>query len=401
MVNIRHILKGIYERYDIPFFDFASKIYEVYRKSCFINFRHYDRQYKEIAKELNKELNKIINFHHDFESELYARSFEKRFAKLCGTKFSLGTSSGTSALQLSLTALGIGKGDGVITAPNSYIATALAISNTGANPVFVDVDEETFNIDVDKVEDAITEHTKAIMPVHLYGQMADMRDVMKLAKKHGLFVVEDACQAFGAEYKGKNAGSFGDANCFSFFTGKNLGGLGNGGAVVTNKSELWKSIQMLRDPESNCNLLRRSFRTPCYLDAIQAAFLTAKIPFIKQWIDLRREKAKLYTELLGKCNIILPSEGKNMRHSYYSYVIRCKQRDKLRNFLFKNHIETQIEYPLSIHLTKTFEYLRYKKESFPVTEKLSKEILSLPISPFITNEEIEKVVKTIKLFYSK
>lgn len=401
MINLRQVLKEVHERYNIPFFNFTSRAYGVYRKSNFINFRNYDRQHKEIAKEINKEINRILNFYHDFESELYIRSFEKKFAKICNTKFALGTSSGTSALQLSLTALGIGKGDEVITVPNSYIATALAIANVGAKPVFVDVDVRTFNIDVNRIEEAVTEHTKAIMPVHLYGQMADMHSIMKLAKKYDLAVIEDACQAFGAEYDDKKAGSFGNANCFSFFTGKNLGGLGNGGAVVTNKPEIWKKIKNLRDPESNCELLRHSFRTPCYLDAIQAAFLIVKIPFIQQWINLRREKAKLYDKSLEGYDIILPLEEKNTKHSYYSYVIRCKQRDKLKNFLFKNRIETQIEYDLPIHLTKTFSNLNYISGDFSITEKLSKEILSLPISPFITDEEIKKVAKTIKLFYFK
>lgn len=400
-MNIKQILKSVYEKYNTPFFYLAGQTYEVYRKSKFINFRHYNRQYKEIVKELNKEINKILNFHRDFEFELYTQNFEKKFAKLCGAKFAIGTSSGTSALQLSLTALGIGKGDEVITPPNSYIATALAIANVGAKPVFVDIDANTFNIDVDKIEEVITDCTKAIMPVHLYGQIADMHPIIEIAKKHKLLVIEDACQAFGAEYKGKKAGSLGYAGCFSFFTGKNLGGLGNGGVVVTNSSEVRESINSLRDPESNCELLRRSLRTPCYLDAIQVAFLTAKLTFIQQWIDLRREKAKFYTELLEKCDILLPLEGKDAKHSYYSYVIRCKQRDKLKKFLFKHCIETQIEYALPIHLTKTFSYLGCKEGNFPVTEKLSKEILSLPISPFITDEEIRAITKIIEKFYSK
>ncbi|MDP2926336.1 MAG: DegT/DnrJ/EryC1/StrS family aminotransferase, partial [Nanoarchaeota archaeon] len=375
--------------------------YNQYNKKRNTTFRHYNRHHQEIITPLIRELSIILNFCTDFEFWSYTKKFERKFAKLCNTNFSVGTHSGTAALQLSLAALGIGKNDEVITVPNTYIATALAISNTGAKPVFVDVDEETFNIDVGKIEEAITDRTKAIMPVHLYGQMADMNPILRLAKKHDLKVIEDACQAFGAKYYNKKSGSLGHVGCFSFFTGKNLGGLGNGGAIVSNNKLFIKDIRILRDPESNDYRLINSRRTPCYLDALQVAFLTAKLERIKDWIRLRREKAKLYTELLGGYDLILPSEGKNMKHSYYSYVIRCKQRDKLRKFLFKHRIETQVEYNLPIHLTKTFNDLNYSPGDFPVTEKLNKEVLSLPISPFLRNDEIEQIALNIKKFYKK
>lgn len=401
MIRIRQVLKELYKKHDRPFINFTSKIYGTYRKSNFINFRHYDWQHRKIAEELNKELDKVLNFHLDFELECYIQKFAKRFAQLCKTKFASGLSSGTAALQLSLIALGIRKGDEVVTAPNSYIATALAISNTGAKPVFVDADKQTFNIDANKIEEAITKNTKAIMPVHLYGQMADMNSIIKLAKKYNLFIIEDACQAFGAEYQNKKAGSLGYVGCFSFSTSKNLSGLGNGGIVVSNNKSFINNVKILRNPESNAAKLRLSNRTPCYLDAIQVAFLNAKLKYVNKWIQLRREKAKFYNELLQNTGVMLPKEKKDRKHAYYSYVIRLKERDKLKRFLEKKRIETSIEYPLPIHMTKTFEYLGYKKGDFPIIEKLNKEILSLPISPFLKNEKIEEIVTKIKEFSKK
>lgn len=399
--KIRNLVRDLYENNDSAILNLMISSYNHYNKKRNTTFRHYNRYHQEIIKPLIQELSILLNFCTDFELWSYTKKFERKFAKLCNTKFSIGTHSGTAALQLSLAALGIGKNDEVITVPNTYIATALAISNTGAKPVFVDVDEETFNIDVDKIEEAITDRTKAIMPVHLYGQMADMNPILRLAKKYDLKVIEDACQAFGAKYYNKKAGSLGHVGCFSFFTGKNLGGLGNGGAIVSNNKPFIKSVRILRDPESNDYRLINSGRTPCYLDAIQAAFLTAKLEYVHKWIQLKREKANLYNELLQDTNIYLPKENKKIQSTYYSYVIRLKERDKFKKFLDKNHIETQIEYPMPIHMTKTFEYLGYKEGDFQTTEKLNKEILSLPISPFLKNEEIEKITLSIKKFYKK
>lgn len=399
--KIRNFIRNLYENNNSTFLNFMVDVYNIYNKDNRLTFRHYNRQHRELIEPLTQELNKLLNFCTDFEFWSYTKKFEREFAKICNTRFSAGTHSGTAALQLSLTALGIGKDDEVITVPNTYIATTLAISNTWAKPVFVDVDEETFNINVDKVEEVVTEKTKAIMPVHLYGQMADMKPILKLAKKYDLKVVEDACQAFGAEYYKKEAGSVGHAGCFSFFTGKNIGGLGNGGMIVSNDKSFINHVRILRDPESNDARLRLSRRTPCYLDAIQAAFLTAKLECIDEWIQLKKEKAKLYNELLQDTWVIIPKESKNTKHTYYSYVIKTKERECLKKFLDKKRIETQIEYPIPIHLTNTFSYLKYKKGDFPIAEKLSKEILSLPISPFLKDDEIKNITQNIKKFYKK
>lgn len=397
--KIYNFIKNLYVKNDSSLLNLMINLYTRYNNNRTITFRHYNRQHKASLKELNKELNRILNFCKDFEFWSYTQRFEKKFARLCNTKFSIGTHSGTAALQLSLIGLGIGPSDEIITVPNTYIATALAISNIGAKPVFTDVNEKTFNIDTNKIEEAITDRTKAIMPVHLYGQMADMNPILKLAKKYGLKVIEDACQAFGSEYYNKKAGSLGHAGCFSFFTSKSISGLGNGGIIVSNDKSFINNIKALRNPESEDSRLRLSKRTPCYLDAVQVAFLTAKLKDIDKWIRLRREKAKFYNESLKDLGIILPKESNNTKHAYYSYVIRLKERDKLRRFLDKKHIETQIEYPSPVHMTKTFEYLGYKRGDFPVVEKLNKEILSLPISPFLKDEEIEKIVKGIKRFF--
>ena len=343
-----------------------------------------------------RELFKIMKFENDYEFWLYVSKFEKMFAKYSSVKYALGTHSGTAALQLSLIACGIGDRDEVITVPNTYIATALAISNVGARPVFVDIDEETYNIDINKIEEAITDKTKAIIPVHLYGNPAEMKRIMRLAKKYNLKVIEDACQAHGAEYSGKKVGSIGDAGCFSFFTSKNLSCLGNGGMIATDSRKISEMIRILRDPEANSPHLLLSKRTPCYLDAIQVAFLKPKLKYLDKWNELRRRKAKIYSELLSDTDIITPVETKKAKHVYFTYVIRTKRRDKLRRFLHRKGIETWIEYETPIHLTKTFKYLGYKKGDFPVTERVSQEILSLPISPFLKDEEIVKICKTIK-----
>ncbi|MBU4501318.1 MAG: DegT/DnrJ/EryC1/StrS family aminotransferase [Nanoarchaeota archaeon] len=401
---IKHILAGlksVYENYDNPLFRFAQRVY-VSKRRDMINFRQYDSYHNHVSEDMTRELNLILNFRNDFEFWFYTRDFENEFAKRCKVSFALGTHSGTSALQLSLASLGIGPGDEVITVPNSYIATALAISNVGAKPVFVDVDEKNFNMDPCLIEDAITDDTKAIMPVHLYGQMADMYPIIEISKKHGLFVVEDACQSFGASYHGKPPCTLGDVGCFSFFTGKNLGGLGNGGMVLLNNSKIAEKLKKLRDPESNCVDLNLSRRTPCYLDAVQIAFLKAKLPYVNRWANMRRKIVDSYSKGLKDLNnVILPLKEENCKHSYYSYVIRCERRNELKDFLFKKGIEVQVEYGLPIHLTKTYNHLGYKEGDFPITERLSKEILSLPLSAFLKEGDISRIVSAIREFYSK
>ncbi len=365
-----------------------------------ISFNNYDRQHLEIRERLNNELNRILNFRSDYEFWFYEKKFERDFAKFCGKNFGAGVASGTAALQLALLAAGIKDGDEVITVPYTYIATTLAISNIGAKPVFVDIDSKTYTIDVNKIEDAITEKTKAILPVHLYGHTCNMDEIVKIAKKYGLKIIEDCAQAHGSKYKNKKV-PVGDIGCFSLHTSKILGGLGNGGMIVTNNREIKRRVEILKDPTANEVLVRLSKRTPCELDAIQIAFLKAKLPFLEKWIKKKREIAQIYNEELEGTRIITPTEDKNAKHSYFRYVIRLDKRDKLQKFLFRHGVETRAEYDLLLHLTKTFKYLGYINGDFPVAEKCSKEVLSLPINPFLKEEEIKKITKLVKIFDKK
>lgn len=366
-------------------------------RNKWVSYNNYARLHEEIKDELYNEIKKLLSFNDDFEFWVYEREFEDRFAKYCNKKYGIGTDSGTAALQLSLLALGIKPSDEVITIPNTYIATALAISNVNARPVFVDVDENTFNIDTNLIEDAITEKTKAVLPVHMYGQVCDMNVINKIVKRNGLKLIEDCAHVHGARFKNKKT-PITATGIFSFAPIKVLGGIGNGGMVVTNNRVVQKKILILRDPDSNNPFLRESKRTPCYLSSINTAFLNVKLRYLEAWIQRRRLNAKLYNELLENTNVILPTEEKNKKHCYFTYVIRVKKRDKLRLFLLRHKVLTRIDYPIPLHLTKTFNNLGYKGGDFPVAEKLSQEILSLPINPFLREEEIIKIAKLIKYF---
>lgn len=348
---------------------------------------------------LQTELEKILNFSTEFQTELYVRRFEADFAKLCGRRFAVGTHSGTSALQLSLVALGIGPGDEVVTAANTYIATALAISNAGATPVFVDVQPATFNMDPAALEAAITPRTKAVVPVHLYGQMANMTEILAIAARNGVKVIEDACQAFGAELNGRKAGSLGDAGCFSFSTSKNLSGLGNGGIVVADDKSLIEKIRSLRNPEANEFGIRRSHRTPCYLDAIQIAFIRAKLPFVEAWISVRRAQACQYRKTLLRDGLWVPAEAEGARHVYYRFAVRSPHGRRLKEYLQMHGIRTATAYTPCLHLTRTYSDLGYARGAFPVAEAAASDTLLLPISPFLRDPELQKVSRTILRFY--
>ena len=398
MPKMSNLVKKFYSEHPI-IFDFIKSAYDKYRKNM-ISFNNYDRQHLAVREGIEKELDKIVNFRTDYQFWFYERRFERDFARLFGKKFGVGVSSGTAALQFSLVASGIKDGDEVITVPYNFIATALAIFNMGAKPVFVDIDIDRYTIDAGNIEDAITEKTKAILPVHLYGCPCNMNEIAKIAKANNLKIIEDCAQAHGAEYKGKKV-PVKDIGCFSFNTSKILGGLGNGGIVVTNDRGIKNRIDILRDPAANDDLVRLSKRTPCFLDAVQIAFIKAKLPFFLKWVEKRREIAHIYNEELKGASIETPVEGKNVKHSYFRYVIRSKKRDKLGEFLFKHGVETQVEYDLPLHLTRTFRNLGYKKGDFPITEKCSSEVLSLPLNPFLEEDEIMKIIKLIKLFDRK
>lgn len=329
-------------------------------------------------------------------------SFEREFARFCGTDYAMGVANGTDALHLALLACGIGKGDEVITVPHTFIATTEAISQTGAKIVFVDIDSWTYNINVAQIEGAINEKTKTILPVHLFGQSADMDSITKIARKYNLKVIEDACQAHGAEYKGKKAGSIGDAGCFSFYPSKNLAAFGDGGMVVTDGNKIAQKVKMLRDHGQMKKYEHLVEGYNSRLDEIQAAILRVKLKRLDEQNKLRRKNAWIYNELLKDVDeVITPFEAEYGKHVYHLYVIRTEKRDELQEYLKSNGIFTGLHYPIPLHLQKAYEYLGYKEGDFPVAEKYAKQILSLPMFPELTPKEIEKVTSEIKTFFAR
>jgi dTDP-4-amino-4,6-dideoxygalactose transaminase len=353
-------------------------------------------QYTTIREDVVSALLRVLDS-TAFAGGPFVADFEKEFAAYCGCEFAAGVSNGTSALWLALLGLGIGAGDEVITVPNTFIATAEAITYCGATPVFVDVDPDTYTMDPDLLESAITPRTKAIIPVHLYGQPADMDPILGIAKRHGLFVIEDACQAHGAEYKGRKAGSLGDAGCFSFYPGKNLGAYGEAGAVVTNNPELAQKIQILRDHGQTEKYKHAMIGWNDRMDGFQGAILSIKLKHLDKWNDARRGHAGLYNELLGDVeHLMLPREAAYARHIYHVYAIRVPRRDEVLAALREKDIWCGIHYPIPIHLQKAYEFLGYAKGSFPIAERCARECLSLPMFPELTTEQIESVATEIK-----
>ena len=353
-------------------------------------------QYRSICGELAPALQ------HVFESTAFAggpfvADFEKEFAAYCGCDFAIGVSSGTAALWLVMLGLGIGPGDEVITVPNTFIATAEAISFCGATPVFVDVDPQTYTMNPDLLESAITSCTKAIIPVHLYGQPADMDPIRAVAERYGLFVIEDACQAHGAQYKGRKAGSLADAGCFSFYPGKNLGAYGEAGAVTTNNPELAHTIRMLRDHGQTEKYKHALIGWNDRMDGLQGAILSVKLRHLDEWNEARRERARLYTEFLEDVQgIVVPQEAPYARHIYHIYAVRVPHRDRIIADLCGRGIGCGIHYPVPIHLQKAYEFLGYAEGCFPVAEQSAREVLSLPIYPELTLEQLETVAGTLE-----
>ena len=356
-------------------------------------------QYRQIKKEVNKAIKKVID-NTDFVLGGDVKEFENEFAKYCQVKYAIGVDTGISSLELGMRALGLGLGDEVLTPANSFIASSSSISFTGAKPVFVDCNEKTYNIDLVDAERKITAKTKAIMPVHLFGQITDMDKVLSFAKKHHLFVIEDACQAHGAKYHGKRAGTFGSFGAFSFYPGKNLGGYGDGGMLITNNKKLYEKVKMMRNYGRKDNEKYRhvSLAWNRRLDTIQAAVLRVKLQYLDKWNSLRREHALLYNNLLKDLDVVTPYAAEKENHVYHLYVIRTKKRDQLKEFLTKKGISVGIHYPLPIHLQPAYKDLGYKKGDFPVTEKYANEILSLPMYPELKDEQIRFIVKQIKTF---
>jgi len=360
-------------------------------------------QYKLIKKEINFAIQRVLD-RGIFIGGKELKECEKEIAKFCGTKYAIGVNSGTDALFLSLKVLGIGEGDEIITTPFTFISTASVIANIGAKPVFIDIDIKTFNIDSAKIEEKITSKTKAIIPVHLFGQMANMDEIMKIAKKHKLFVVEDAAQAIGAEYKNKKAGSIGNLGCFSFFPTKNLGAYGDGGMIVTNSKKLSDKIQLLKNhgssPQEKYKNLSLGINSR--LDTIQATILRVKLKYLKKWNRERRKNAEYYNKKLKEVkNIKIPTIASHRMHIFHQYTLQVETRDRLKKYLEKKKILTMIYYPLPLHLQPVFEYLEYKKGDFFKAEKIAKQVLSLPIYPGLTRMKQDYVIQKIKSFYER
>lgn len=338
--------------------------------------------FKPMEKELDKELRGA--FERVYEKSWYIEGeedtkFEKAFAEYCNTDYCVGVGNGLDALMLALKALGIKAGDEVIVPSNTYIATALAVTYVGATPVFVEPDIKTFNINPDEIEEKITSKTKAIMPVHLYGQPCDMDPIMEIAKKNNLFIVEDCAQAHGATYKGKRIGSFGDAAGFSFYPGKNLGALGDAGATVTNNGEIANKIRALGNYGSDYKYHHIYKGNNSRLDEMQAAFLSAKLPHLDRMNEARRYIAKRYSDGITNPEIILPYVPEYANPVWHIYGIRCNRRDSLEKYLNEKGIGTNKHYPIPMHLQECYEDLGLKEGSFPIAEEISKTELSLPM----------------------
>ena len=330
---------------------------------------------------------------------------EKELADYCQAKYAIGCASGSDALLLAMMALDVQADDEVITTPYSFFATVSAITRLGAKPVFVDIDPETYNLDIAQVEAKITEKTKAVQPVHLYGQCADMDELKSVCEKHGVSIVEDAAQAIGAEDAGRRAGAMGEIGCFSFYPSKNLGGMGDGGFMTTNDDALAEKLMALRVHGSKERYYHKWVGLNSRLDGFQGAVLRVKLPHLDAWSDKRKENADRYRSLFGDIGfegkLILPHERPNVRHIYNQFVIRVpERRDDLRRHLTENGIGTDIYYPVSLHLQECFEYLGYKAGDMPESERASRETLALPIYPELRREQQEYVVERIAEFFA-
>jgi dTDP-4-amino-4,6-dideoxygalactose transaminase len=360
-----------------------------------IPFLDLKAQYSQIKPEIDAALARVVNSGH-FVLGPEVTAFEGRFANYCRTAHCRAVNSGTSALHLALLAAGVGPGDEVITVSMTFVATTAAILYSGARPVFVDVDPVTWTMDPGLIEAAITPRTKAIVPVHLHGLMADMDPIMAIARRHGLVVIEDAAQAHGAEYRERRAGSIGDLGCFSFYPGKNLGAYGEGGALVTDRPDLARRVSLLRDWGQEA---KYDHIIPGYnyrMDEIQSAILTVKMDYIERWTEARRSLAERYDALLSDLPFARPQPPRYTRHVYHVYAVRLQRRDDALTLLRDAGIGSGIHYPVPVHLQRAYAELGYRAGDFPVTEMLANELLSLPIYPEMLLEQADEVVSTLR-----
>ena len=351
-------------------------------------------QYAGIKDEVNAAIQGVLETcQFTLGSEVAA--FEEEFSTYCQVQYGVGVNTGTSALHLALLAAGIGPNDEVITVPFTFVATVAAIYYTGATPVFVDIDPRTFTIDVKAIEAAITDKTKAIIPVHLYGHPADMDPILDIAKRHGLVVIEDAAQAHGAEYKGRRVGSLGDMGCFSFYPGKNLGAYGEGGMVVTSNAEYTRTLRMLRDWGAEQKYLHVLKGYNFRLEGIQGAVLRVKLRHLEAWTEARRTAATHYNELLSDSGVPTPKAMSYARHVYHIYAIRIQQRSEWQQALQAKGIQTGIHYPIPVHLLPAYADLGYTKGDFPHSEQAADEVLSLPMFPELSRAQCEEVSEAV------
>lgn len=360
---------------------------------------------------LNAALHPIINKVDDWFTEIiqntafaggnHVTEFEKEFAAFCGVSHVIGLSNGTDALRFALLAMGIGQGDEVITVPNTFIATTEVISQVGATPVFVDVSEETYTIDPEQIEDRITGKTKAVIPVHLYGQVADMDRIQSVACKHGLKILEDACQAHGAIYDGQRAGSLGDAAAFSMYPGKNLGAFGEAGCVTTNDPELAETIRCLREHGQERKYFHKMEGYNGRMDNLQAAVLRAKLPLLDRWNERRKQIARLYEKHLGICNEVkLPTAADYNAHVFHLYVILTEDPKGLSEYLRQKNISTGFHYPLPLHLQDAYAYRSEGAGTYPVSERCAEKLISLPMFPELTEQQVIRVCTEIRHYFS-
>ena len=368
-------------------------------------------QFKSVEDEIKSAVDEVFQS-QQFIMGPQVQVLEKTIAQYCRTPYAIGVASGSDALLLSLMALGIGTGDEVLIPPFTFFATGGAVSRVGATPVFVDINQVTYNMDPSKIDEKITPRTKAIIPVHLFGQCADMDPLLKIAKKKNLFVIEDAAQALGAKYKpkagseGRLAGQIGDLGCFSFYPTKNLGAFGDAGMIVTNNSELAEKVRLLRVHGSQPKYFHKAIGINSRLDTLQAAILLVKFKYLEKWTTERQKKAEryqlLFQDLSSSVNgFKLPTIQYQNRHIFHQYVIRVPERDRLKEFLTEGGIGTDIYYPVPLHLQECYSFLKYRQGDLPNSEKASEEVLALPIYPELTEDQQTLVVERIRAFYKK
>jgi dTDP-4-amino-4,6-dideoxygalactose transaminase len=357
-----------------------------------IPFLDIQSEYRELRGQIDAAIARVLDT-TQFVLGKEVTAFEEEFAAYCEVPYAVGVNSGTSALHLALLAVGVGPGDEVITSPFTFFAPVAAIRYVGAVPVLVDIEPRTFNLDASHIEAAITPRTRAIIPVHLYGQPAEMDRILDIARRHKLVVIEDAAQAHGAEYHGRRAGSLGDLGCFSFYPTKNLGAPGEGGMVVTSNPEYVRTIRMLRDcgQEQKYHPVLRGYNYR--LQGLQAAVLRVKLRRLEAWIEARRANAAQYDRLLQNSEVITPFVPPDVRHVFHLYTVRTAARDEVRRQLEAQGVQTAVHYPAPIHLLPAYIDPRYRTGDFPVSEAAAREVLSLPVHPFLTAAQIERVAQ--------